>query len=335
MAEASASSRPYVFVTRELPGGAVDRLRSAAEVEVWPDQEPPPREELLRQAARAEALLTLLTDRVDAALLDGAPRLRIVSNMAVGYDNIDVEAATARRVLVTNTPGVLTETTADFAFALLLATARRVVEGDHLARSGGWPTWHPSFLLGQDVHGATLGIVGLGAIGTAVARRARGFAMRVLYSDSKSRPELEAELGASFVPLDALLRESDFVSLHVPLTPQTHHLIGRRELDLMKASAFLINTSRGPVVDQEALCEALRSHSIAGAGLDVAEVEPVPDGDPLLEMGNLVLTPHIASASVATRTRMADMAADAILAVLQGETPANLLNPRAAARQNP
>jgi len=332
MPERSASSHPYVFVTRELPGNAVERLRQAAEVEVWPGQDPPPREELLRQAAKADALLTLLTDRVDAALLDGAPRLRIVSNMAVGYDNIDLEAATARRVLVTNTPGVLTETTADFAFALLLATARRVVEGDHLARSGGWPTWHPSFLLGQDVHGATLGIVGLGAIGTAVARRARGFAMRVLYSDSRPRPELEAELGASFAPLDALLRESDFVSLHVPLTPQTHHLIGGRELGLMKPSAFLINTSRGPVVDQEALCEALRSHVIAGAGLDVAEVEPVPDGDPLLELGNLVLTPHVASASVATRARMADIAADAILAVLQGERPVNLLNPQAATR---
>jgi glyoxylate reductase len=332
MPERSASSRPYVFVTRELPGDAVERLKRAAQVEVWSGQDPPPREELLSQAARADALLTLLTDRVDAELLESAPQLRIISNVAVGYDNIDVEAATARGVLVTNTPGVLTETTADFAFALLLATARRVVEGDHLARSGGWPTWHPSFLLGQDVHGATLGIVGLGAIGTAVARRARGFAMRILYSDHEQRPELEAELGASFVPLDALLRESDFVSLHVPLTPHTHHLIGRRELGLMKPSASLINTSRGPVVDQEALCEALRSGRIASAGLDVAEVEPVPAGDPLLRLDNLVLTPHVASASVATRTRMADMAADAILAVLQGERPVNLLNPRAATR---
>lgn len=332
MPERSASSRPYVFVTRELPGNAVERLRPVAEVEVWPHQDPPPREELLRRAARADALLTLLTDRIDAPLLEAAPQLRIVSNMAVGYDNIDVGAATARGVLVTNTPGVLTETTADFAFALLLATARRVVEGDHLARTGGWPTWHPSFLLGQDVHGATLGIVGLGAIGTAVARRARGFAMRILYSDSRPRPELEAELGASLAPLDTLLRESDFVSLHVPLTPQTHHLIGRRELGLMKPSAFLINTSRGPVVDQQALCEALRAHAIAGAGLDVAEVEPVPDGDPLLGLDNLVLTPHVASASVATRARMAEMAADAILAVLQGELPVNLLNPQAAAR---
>lgn len=332
MPERSASGRPFVFVTRELPGDAVERLKPAAQVEVWPGQDPPPREELLRQAARADALLTLLTDRIDAALLDSAPQLRIVSNMAVGYDNIDVEAATARGVLVTNTPGVLTETTADFAFALLMATARRVVEGDHLSHSGGWPTWHPSFLLGQDVHGATLGIVGLGAIGTAVARRARGFAMRVLYSDTKARPEREAELGASFAQLDVLLRESDFVSLHVPLTPQTHHLIGRRELGLMKPSAFLINTSRGPVVDQEALGEALRSHVIAGAGLDVAEVEPVPAGDPLLGLDNLVLTPHVASASVATRTRMADMATDAVLAVLQGARPVNLLNPQAAAR---
>jgi glyoxylate reductase len=326
------ASRPYVFVTRELPGNAVERLRSAAQVEVWTDKEPPPREELLSQAARADALLTLLTDRVDAALLDGAPKLRIVSNMAVGFDNIDVEAATARGVLVTNTPGVLTETTADFAFALLLATARRLVEGDRLAHSGGWPTWHPSFLLGQDVYGATLGIVGMGAIGRAVARRAHGFGMRILYADNQRRPELEAELDASFAPLETLLRESDFVSLHVPLTDRTHHLIGQPELSLMKASAILINTSRGPVVDQAALCEALRSRTILAAGLDVAEVEPVPAGDPLLGLDNLTLTPHIASASVATRAQMADMAVDAILAVLRGETPANLLNPQAAAR---
>ena len=328
-AEPSSSARPYVFVTRELPGDGVQRLRSAAQVEVWPEQEPPPREELLRQAARADALLTLLTDRVDAALLDSAPRLRIVSNMAVGHDNIDVAAATARGVLVANTPGVLTETTADFAFALLLAAARRVVEGDRLARSGGWRTWHPSFLLGYDVHGATLGIVGLGAIGRAVARRARGFAMRLLYFDNQRRPELEAELDARFVPLDTLLRESDLVTLHVPLTTETRHLIGRRELGLMKPSAILVNTSRGGVVDQQALCEALRSRSIAGAGLDVAEVEPVPAGDPLLDLDNLTLTPHVASASVATRTRMADMAADAILSVLRGEKPANLVNPEA------
>ena len=328
-AEPSRAGRPYVFVTRELPGDAVERLRAAAQVEVWPDQEPPPRDELLRRAARADALLTLLTDRVDAELLEGAPRLRIVSNMAVGYDNIDVAAATARGVLVTNTPGVLTETTADFAFALLLAAARRVVEGDRLARSGGWRTWHPSFLLGQDVHGATLGIVGLGAIGRAVARRARGVAMRLLYSDSQRRPELETELGAGFAPLNTLLQESDFVSLHVPLTAETRHLIGRRELGLMKPSAILINTSRGGVVDQQALCEALHSRAIAGAGLDVAEVEPVPTGDPLLVLDNLTLTPHVASASVATRARMAVMAADAILSVLRGERPDNLLNPQA------
>jgi glyoxylate reductase len=269
---------------------------------------------------------------VDAILLSGAPRLRIVSNMAVGYDNIDVPAATAHGVLVANTPGVLTETTADFAFALLLAAARRVVEGDRLARSAGWPTWHPSFLLGHDVYGATLGIIGLGAIGRAVARRARGFAMQILYFDSQRRPELEAELDARFVPLDALLQESDFVTLHVPLTGGTRHLIGRRELGLMKPTAILINTSRGGVVDQEALCEALSSRSIAGAGLDVAEVEPVPAGDPLLDLDNLTLTPHIASASVATRTRMADMAAEVILSVLRGEKPANLVNPQAASR---
>jgi glyoxylate reductase len=243
-----------------------------------------------------------------------------------------VAAATAPGVLVANTPGVLTETTADFAFALLLAAARRVVEGDRLARSGGWRSWHPSFLLGHDVYGATLGIVGLGAIGRAIARRARGFAMRLLYFDSQRRPELEAELDVHFVPLDTLLQESDFVTLHVPLTGGTRHLISRRQLGLMKSTAILINTSRGVVVDQQALCEALSSGRIAGAGLDVAEVEPVPAGDPLLGLDNLTLTPHIASASVATRTRMADMAAEAILSVLRGEKPANLVNPQAASR---
>jgi len=328
----SPSTHFYIFVTRELPGDAVERLRSAAQVEVWPNPEPPPREELLRRAAGADALLTLLTDRIDAALLDAAPRLRIVSNMAVGYDNIDLKAASARGVLVSNTPGVLTETTADFAFALLLAAARRVVEGDRLARGGGWRTWHPSFLLGQDVHGATLGIVGLGAIGQAIARRARGFDMSLLYVDRQRRAELEAELEARFVPLETLLRESDFVSLHVPLTAETRHLIGHRELSLMKPSAILINTSRGGVVDQTALYQALASRAIAGAGLDVAEAEPVPAGDPLLDLDNLTLTPHVGSASVATRARMADMAADAILCVLRGERPANLVNPGAAPR---
>ncbi len=322
-------ARPSVFVTRKLPGRAIEMLRAATRVSVWPRYEPPPRHELRRRVARADALLSLLTDRIDAELLDAAPQLRIVSNMAVGYDNIDVEAATRRGVLVTNTPGVLTETTADFAFALLLAAARRVAEGDRLVREGRWGPWHPTFLLGRDIHGATLGIVGLGQIGQAVAHRGRGFAMRLLYTDNVRRPQLEAGLGITYRTLDDLLRESDFVSLHVPLTPDTHHLIGERELSLMKPTAILVNTARGAVVDQRALYRALRRRQIAAAGLDVAEVEPMPAREPLLRLDNVVITPHVASASVATRERMAEMAAEAVLAALQGNMPANCLNPEA------
>ena len=322
-------TRPHVYVTRKLPGRAVEMLRAQARAAVWPRYEPPPRSELLRRVARADALVCLLTDRVDGELLDAAPRLRIASNMAVGFDNIDLAAATARGVLATNTPGVLTETTADFAFALLMAAARRVVEGDRLVREGKWGPWHPSFLLGHDIHGATLGVVGLGQIGQAVARRAGGFAMRLLYTDSVPRPQAEADLGITYRPLDELLRESDFVSLHVPLTPQTRHLIGEQALSLMKPTAVLVNTSRGPVVDQRALYRALRRRQIAAAGLDVAEVEPMPAKEPLLRLDNVVVTPHVASASVATRQRMAEMAAEAVLAALRGELPANCLNPEA------
>jgi glyoxylate reductase len=272
----------------------------------------------------------MLTDRIDAEVLDAGNRLRVVSNMAVGYDNVDVAAATARGILVTNTPGVLTETTADMAFALLLAAARRVVGGNRLARTGGWKTWHPSFLLGRDVNSAVLGIVGLGQIGLAVARRARGFNMRVLYHSTTRRSEAEKELGLEYADLDHLLSESDFVSLHVFLDPQTHHLIGERELALMKPSAVLINTSRGAVVDQSALYSALKENRIAAAGLDVTETEPIPGDDPLLTLDNVVITPHIASASVATREKMARMAVESIVAVLRGERPAHCVNPEAA-----
>jgi len=244
-----------------------------------------------------------------------------------------VAAATERGILVTNTPGVLTETTADLAFALLLAAARRVVEGDRLTRTGGWKSWHPSFLLGQDVHGATLGIVGLGQIGLAVARRARGFDMRILYHDRTRHPQAEAELGAEYVSLDRLLGESDFVSLHVPLASQTRHLIGQRELSLMKPSAVLVNAARGAVVDQQALCAALKERRIAAAGLDVAEIEPIPVDDPLLTLDNVVVTPHIGSASVATRARMAEMAVESVLQALRGELPSNCVNAEAFSRR--
>ena len=326
-------SKPSIFVTRALPGDPTPRLREVANVIVWPHDEPPPHDELVRRAADADALLTMLTDSIDDAVLDAGKRLRIVAQMAVGYDNVDVAAATECGILVTNTPGVLTETTADLAFALLLAAARRVVEGDRLTRTGGWKSWHPSFLLGQDVHGATLGIVGLGQIGLAVARRARGFDMRILYHDRTRHPQAEAELGAEYVSLDRLLGESDFVSLHVPLASQTRHLIGQRELSLMKPSAVLVNAARGAVVDQQALCAALKERRIAAAGLDVAEIEPIPVDDPLLTLDNVVVTPHIGSASVATRARMAEMAVESVLQALRGELPSNCVNAEAFSRR--
>jgi glyoxylate reductase len=321
-------ARARVFVSREIPGHGVDRLKAAGlAVDVWPLEEPPPVGALTAAAAAADGLLVMLTERIDADLLAAAPSVRIVSNMAVGFDNLDVAAATKRRVLVTNTPGVLTETTADLAFALLLAAARRVVEGDRVVRQGGWGPWHPSFLLGRDVHGATLGVVGLGAIGEAVATRGRGFGMRVLYTSRARKPEAEARLGIEWRSLDDLLRESDFVSLHVALTSETKGLIGARELGLMKAQAYLINTARGPVVDEGALVDALRRRQIAGAALDVATVEPVRPGNALLGLDNLVITPHIGSATVATRTKMADLAVENLIAFFEGRRPAHCVNP--------
>jgi glyoxylate reductase len=253
--------------------------------------------------------------------------LRVVSNLAVGYDNIDVAACTRRGVLVTNTPGVLTETTADFAFALLLAAARRVVEGERAVREGRWRTWHPSFLLGHDVYGATLGIVGLGAIGQAVARRARGFDMRVLYHSRTRRPELEAELGATYTSFEQLLAESDFVSVHVALTAETRDMFNDDAFARMKATSVFVNTARGAVVDETALQRALESRRIAAAAIDVAQVEPLPKHDMLLRLPNLIVTPHIASASVATRTRMADLAVENLLAGLAGQRPPHCVNP--------
>lgn len=320
-------SRPRVFIARVLPGPAAQRLSETLEVSQWRGLLPPPREVLLEEAERSEGLLTLLTDRVDRALLEAAPRLRAVSNMAVGFDNIDVAACTARGIPVGNTPGVLTETTADFTFALLLAAARRVVEGDAFVRAGSWRTWDPGLLLGTDVHGATLGIVGFGQIGQAVARRARGFGMKVLVSSRSDASGAAAALGAEVAPLSRLLEESDFVSLHVPLTDQTRHLIDTEALKRMKRTAFLINTARGPVVDPRALNVALREGRIRGAALDVTDPEPIPLGDPLLGAPNLLIAPHLGSASEATRARMALMAADNLLAALRGERPPHCVNP--------
>lgn len=319
-----------MFVSRRIPDDGLDLIRDACDLELWDDELPPPRAELLRAVAGCQGILTLLTDRVDDELLDAAgPQLRVVSDLAVGYDNVDVPACTRRRIAVGNTPGVLTETTADLAFALLMAGARRIAEGDRLVRAGGWRTWGPLAFLGTDVHGSTLGVVGLGRIGQAVARRAAGFGMPVLYA-GRHRVALEVEAaagGASFVPLDELLARSDFVSVHVPLGAETRHLIGAAELRLMKPTAILINTSRGPVVDQTALYEALRDGVIGGAALDVTDPEPMPGDDPLLTLENCLVVPHIASASRATRGRMAAMAAANLIAGVRGERLPNPVNP--------
>ena len=322
---------PSVFVARKLPGTALDRLAAQAEMHLWQDELPPPRDVLLAEARDVEGLLTLLTDRVDQELLDQAPKLRAVSNMAVGFDNIDVPACTARGILVGNTPGVLTDTTADFAFALLMAAARRIVEADAFTRAGRWKTWDPGLLLGQDIHHATIGIVGMGQIGQAVARRAHGFDMRILYTDEIPRPETEAATAARRASLDELLREADFVTLHVPLVAETRHLIGAAQLALMKPSAVLINTARGPVVDQRALAEALRAGRPGMAALDVTDPEPIAMDDPLLQLPNAIIAPHIASGSRATRERMAEMAVENLLAGLRGELPPNCVNPEALA----
>jgi len=318
-------SRPRVYVTRELPGDAIERLRDHADVDVWHQDTPPPREYIVQAVAQADGLLCLLTDNIDAGVIEAGQRLRIVSTMAVGYDHIDVEACSRRGIMVTNTPGVLTETTADFTFALLLAAARRLPEAERAVRDGRWSTWDPSFLLGQDAGGATLGIVGLGAIGAAVARRARGFDMRVLYYSRTQRPD-DVELGVTYAPFEKLLAESDFISVHVPLTAETRHMFNADAFDRMKPTAIFINTARGAVVDETALLRALETQRIAAAAIDVAEVEPVPKHDMLLRMPNLLVTPHIASASVATRQRMARMAVDTIIETLEGKTPEHCVN---------
>ena len=316
--------RDRVFATFPLPPDAQAALRRVATVQTYRGPQPIPRPTLLAGVRRADGLLCLLTERIDAALLAAAPRLRAVANCAVGYDNVDLHAAAARGIVVTNTPDVLTETSADLAWALLLAAARRIAEGDRLVRAGRWWGWAPDLLLGTDVHGATLGVVGLGRIGAAVARRAAGFGMRVLYWQ---RHRLAAPpAGAAYVPLARLLASADLVSLHVPLTPETHHLMGARELARMKRSAVLVNTSRGPVVDERALVAALRARRIAGAGLDVYEHEPAVPRT-LRTLPNVVLTPHIGSATTATRGRMAARAARNLAAALAGREPPNRVLP--------
>jgi len=321
--------RPKVFVARLIPEEGLARVTEATDATVWPDELPPPREKLLAAVEGCDAVLTLLTDRVDAEFLDRAgPGLKVVSNYAVGFDNVDVPECTRRGIPVGNTPGVLTETTADLAFALLMAAARRLPEADRYVRAGKWRTWGPMLLLGPDVHGATIGIVGFGRIGQALAKRAAGFGMRILYHDVNRLPDdMTKPLGAMYTPLDELLATADFVSLHVNLTPETRHLIDAAALRRMKKSAVLVNTSRGPVVDGRALFEALRDGEIFAAGLDVTDPEPLPADDPLLSLDNCLVVPHIASASRATRAKMAEMAAANLLAGLRGERLPTPVNP--------
>jgi glyoxylate reductase len=319
-------SKPAILSTRPLFPAARTILDQHFDVDYWKPSDRISREELLKRVADKEGLVCLLTEKVDDELLTAAPKLRIASTVSVGYDNIDVAACTKHKVVATNTPGVLDDTTADFAWTLLMAIARRLLEGDAWMRSGTWPGWDLDQLVGGDIWGKTLGVLGFGRIGRGVARRARGFEMRVLYSDAvRASAGVEKELNAEFVDRDRLFRESDFISVHVPLLPDTRHLISKDNLEKMKRTAFLVNTSRGPVVDEAALAEALENKKIAGAALDVFEHEPKVH-PALLTRKDVILTPHIASASVETRTKMAVMAANNVVALFEGRRPANAIN---------
>jgi glyoxylate reductase len=319
-------AKPKVLATHRLFEPARKILQENCEVEYWEEPERPPREEVLRRVKDKEALVCLLTEKVNDELLQAAPQLKVAANVAVGFDNIDVAACTKRGVVATNTPGVLDETTADFAWTLLMAVARRLGEGDALARSGNWKGWDLDQLVGTDVWGKTLGIVGFGRIGRAMARRASGFQMKLIYADAvRAGPDIEKELGAEFREMNALLADADFISLHTPLLPETRGLFNADKFSRMKRTAYLINTSRGPVVHENDLVAALESGKIAGAALDVFENEP--GIHPGLRRANVVLAPHIASASLETRTKMACMAAENVVALLQGRRPANILNP--------
>ncbi|MCB9453518.1 MAG: D-glycerate dehydrogenase [Anaerolineaceae bacterium] len=313
-------NKPHVFVTRRMPAAGLDRVWEACEAEIWPGEMPPPYETLLEKVRGVDGLLCMLTDRIDGQLMDAAgPGLKVISQMAVGYDNIDVPAASARGIPIGHTPGVLTEATADLAFALLLAAARRLTEGVNYIQEGQWRTWDPTALLGRDLNGATLGIIGLGRIGRAVARRAAGFNMRILAYSPSLTPESAAEVNAQAVDLETLLRESDFVSVHAPLNSHTRHLMNASTLALMKPDGILINTGRGGLVDSSALVAALRSGVIGGAALDVTDPEPISLDDPLLTLPNALVVPHIGSASVWTRDQMAQMAAENLIAGVTGQ----------------
>ncbi|MBX9257450.1 D-glycerate dehydrogenase [Desmonostoc muscorum CCALA 125] len=321
-------SLPQVFITRRLPT-QLQRLEEIANVEVWSKRQPPPYEVLLEKVKEVNGLLCLLSDQIDRHLLEVGISLQVISQMAVGYDNIDIGAATARGIPVGHTPGVLTDATADLTWALLMVAARRIVEADRFVRAGEWQTWEPDLLLGPNIAGATLGIVGFGRIGQAMARRAKGFDMRVLYtSRHRCDLELEQKLGVEFTNFESLLQVSDFVTIHTPLSPETDHLFEENEFALMKQSAILINTARGAIINPNALYKALSSGEIAGAAIDVTQPEPIPTNSPLLTLDNLIITPDIGSASLQTREKMASMAIDNLIAGLKGERLPNCVNPQ-------
>jgi len=323
--------KPKVFVTREMPERGLRVIEERFDAEVWREYAPPPKKTIIEKAAKVDALATLLSDKIDAEVFDVAPNLKIVAQMAVGFDNINVKEATKRGIYVTNTPGVLTETTADFAWALLMAVARRVVEADTYVRSGNWKVgWHPMMIQGRDVYGATIGIVGLGRIGCSIAKRANGFDMKVLYYDIVRRSDFEKEYSIQFTDIELLFQKADFVTINAPLTKETYHLVDEKKLRMMKKTAFLINNARGPIVDEKALYKALKEGWIAGAALDVFEQEPTPMQNPLLKLNNVVVAPHISSASYETRSRMAEMVAENLITFFEGKTPPNLVNPEVA-----
>jgi glyoxylate reductase len=314
--------KPSIFITRKLPDTVIEPLNNEFEVEMWDEEDVPvPRDILLEKANEASALITMLSDKVDTELLEHAPSLKVVANLAVGYDNIDLKAAKQKEVVICNTPDVLTDTTADLTFALLMTAARRIVEADRYIKEGQWKSWSPLLLAGADIHHKTIGIVGMGSIGEAVARRAKGFDMNILYHNRSRKPEAEEKLSAVYVSLDELLAQSDFVVVLAPLTEETEGLFQKEQFQAMKKSAFFINAARGAIVNEEALTEALKTGEIAGAGLDVFVKEPIDSNHPLLSLDNVVALPHIASSSTETRLGMMNLCVQNIMAVLKGDKP--------------
>jgi glyoxylate reductase len=321
------NSKPRVFITRTIPEKPLKLIQAECEAIVWDEETPPPRPKLLDELALADGVVSMLTEKIDREALDAAPKLRVISNFAVGYDNVDVDAATEREIPVGNTPGVLTEATADQAFMLLLAAARRLPESMRYVKDGQWQTWFPLQMLGQEVSGATLGIIGLGRIGYAVAKRAKGFGMKILYHGG-SNEEYAKRTGALEVDLDTIFTDSDFISIHAPLNADTRGMVNQEKLTLMKDTAILINTARGGIVQTDALLDALKNNSIGGAALDVTDPEPLPSDHPLLELDNCIVVPHLGSATHKTRERMGLIAAENLLLGLRGERLTHCVNPK-------